>query len=307
MSVSEQSVPTVSSRFKSRLRWWLVRVLRVAAMVYLGLALIMYSIQDKYVFPGMATQGHRDALVPARPATYELVWLKTRSGERIASILGNAQTITGAPVDDARAYPTIIFFYGNGGCVAYSVDVFQHLRRLGANVMIADYPGYGMSSGKPSEAGCYETADAEYDYLQHRADIDPKKIVSAGQSLGGAVAVDLASRRPVAGLITISAFTSLADMARQLIHWVPLSWVLKYRFDNVDKIRDVKCPILIIHGMDDELVPYTSAARLNAAAGGHVTRVNVEDAGHNDIFDVGYVQIYHAIRQLIAPLQPAPK
>ena len=134
-------------------------------------------------------------------------------------------------------WPTIIYFYGNGACMAYSTDVFEHFRRLGANVIIPDFEGYGMSGGKPSEAGCYAAADVAYKYLLSRDDVDSKYIVAIGWSLGAAVAIDLASRRHVAGLVTVSAFTSLRDMAQQFISWLPMSLILKYRFDNEKESR----------------------------------------------------------------------
>jgi pimeloyl-ACP methyl ester carboxylesterase len=91
--------------------------------------------------------------------------------------------------------PTVIFFYGNGACLAYMGEVFNGFRRLGMNVLVPEYPGYGMSGGKPTEKGFYAAADAGYDYLAQRPDIDHDRIDAAGWSMGSAVAVDLASRR----------------------------------------------------------------------------------------------------------------
>jgi len=293
MSSSDLTAPPKPDG-KSRLRWWGVHIIRVSVLVYLGLAAIMFSVQDKFVFPGAAAQGQRDTLIVAN-AGYELVWLRAADGARIAAIFGSALKISGAVLADHRTQPSIIFCYGNGACMAYSTGLFDQLRRLGANVIIADYEGYGMSSGKPSEKGCYAAGNAAYDYLLSRADVDGHKIVMMGQSLGGATAIDLASRRPAAGLITVSAFTSLADMAHKLMPWLPMSWLLKYRFDNIDKIPKITCPILIIHGTMDELVPFNSAKRLEEAAKGKVTRFDVQGAGHNDVFDVGGQQLLFAI------------
>ncbi|MGD0388976.1 MAG: alpha/beta hydrolase [Tepidisphaeraceae bacterium] len=225
-----------------------MRILRIAVLVYLGVALVIFAIQDSLIFPGASTQGQRDAIL-TQGHGYELLSLHTAGGTPIAALFGKALQSDGQPLADVRHRPTVIFFYGNGSCMAHSTDVFNHVRRLGVNIIIPEFEGYGMSAGKPSEKGCYAAADTAYDYVLSRGDIDAKKIVPVGWSLGAAAAMDLASRRPVAGLVTISAFTSLRDMAHQTIPWLPTSLLLKYRFDNVGKLAGISCPILIIHGI----------------------------------------------------------
>jgi len=259
----------------------------MAVLVYLGLAAILFLMQDSYIFPGAATtHGQHDAML-TQGTDNELIALRAADGTQIAALFGTALQSNGQPLADSSKCPTVIYFYGNGACMAYSTDIFDHVRRLGANIIIPDYEGYGMSDGKPSESGCYAAADAAYDYLLGRKDIDPKRIVPMGWSLGGAVAIDLASRRPAVGLVTMSAFTNLRDMAHQVIPWLPVSMILKYRFDNLHKLPEISCPIFIAHGMRDELIPPRMAGRLAAAAKGKVTRYDVMDAGHNDVFDVG--------------------
>jgi uncharacterized protein len=259
----------------------------------------MYSIQAKFIFPGSATtQGAHDAIL-SPGFGYELLTLPTKDGPKIAAIFGGAEQPNGKPLADAGDRPTVIYFYGNGACMAYSTGVLDELRRSGVNCIVPEYPGYGMSPGRPSESGCYAAADAAYDYLIARNDINPKKIVAMGWSLGGAVAIDLASRRDIAGVITLSAFTSMPAIAHQLIPWLPVSLILKYRFDNVDKLAGISSPILIIHGTRDELVPFAMAAKLAAAAKGKVTRYNAEGAGHNDIFETGGQPLLNQINQFL--------
>lgn len=261
----------------------------------------MFSIQDSYIFPGAATQGQRDAML-TQGSDNELLSLRAADGTRIAALFGNALQSNGQPLAESRKCPTVIFFYGNGACMAYSTDVFDHVRRLGANIIIPDYEGYGMSAGKPSESGCYAAADAAYDYLLGRGDIDPKRIVLMGWSLGAAVAIDLASRRPAAGLVTISAFTNLRDMAHQFMPWMPMSMILKYRFDNLEKLAGISCPIFIVQGMQDELIPPRMAGQIAAAAKGNVTRYNVTDARHNDVFDVGGEELWSRLGNFLRRL-----
>ncbi|HEX4055857.1 MAG TPA: alpha/beta hydrolase [Tepidisphaeraceae bacterium] len=299
------SVPASAESIKSgrpnRLRRWGFVTLRIAVLVYLGLAAILFLIQDRYIFPGAATQGQRDAIL-TQGSDNQLLSLRAADGAHIVALFGEALAKDGQPLTDSRKCPTVIFFYGNGACMAYSTDIFDQVRRLGANIIIPDYEGYGMSGGKPSESGCYAAADAAYDYLLGRSDIDPKRIVPMGWSLGAAVAIDLASRRPAAGLVTISAFTNLRDMAHQFIPWMPMSLILKYRFDNLAKLPSISCPIFIVHGMQDELIPPRMAGQLAAAAKGKVTRYNVIDAGHNDIFDVGGIELWTRLSEFLGHL-----
>ncbi len=296
--------PNQSQRSASRARRWALRIVRTALLVYLGVLLVLFELQDHLIFPGSATQGQRDAMV-AGSEGLQLLSLRSPDGVPIAAIFGKALQPDGAEFAGASDRPTVVFLYGNGACMAYCTDIFQIIRKLGVNVIIPDFEGYGMSGGKPSEKGCYAAANAAYDYLLSRGDVNPKKIVAMGWSLGGAAAIDLASRRPVMGIVTISAFTNLADMARQIVRWFPTSFILKYRFDNVRKLAGIDCPILIVHGTEDELVPFAMAPKLAAAAKGNVQRYNVQGAGHNDVFEVGGEELGKRVEEFISGLQTA--
>jgi len=263
------------------------------------------SLQTSVVFPGHVTQGQPSAMVDPRPGT-ELVKLSTTDGEQIVALFGPALTPQGEPDPRAAARPTMLFFYGNGECLNNTLGQFQHFRELGLNVLVPDYVGYGMSTGPPSEVGCYATADAAYEHLVKRRDVDPHKIVIAGWSLGAAVAVDLAARKPSSGLATFSAFTNLVEMSRHAFPLLPAKLLVRYRFDSVTKIGKVSCPILIGHGRRDLLIPYKMSDRLAAAAGGPVTRVCIENAGHGDLFLVGEETIDEALVKLLAEIEARP-
>ncbi|MDP9174301.1 MAG: alpha/beta hydrolase [Planctomycetota bacterium] len=263
-----------------------IRLLRIGLLIYLGLILVFYFLQTSLIFPGAATKGQRDALLHPG-ANYELLMLRAKDGSRIAAIFGKALQPDGQPVADADKRPSVLYFYGNGACMAYSMDIFDHFRRMGVNVIIPDFEGYGMSDGAPSEVGCYAAADAAYDYLLSRADIDHSRFIATGWSLGGAVAIDLASRRPVVGLATFSAFTRMADMAHHIMPYLPTSLFLKFHFDNRAKIKTIAVPTLLAHGTIDDIVPPRMCNELAAVVGGKVTCIRVEGGGHNDIFDVG--------------------
>ena len=256
------------------------------------------SLERILVFPGADSQGRPDAVIPPS-SDYELIALQTRDGTRIVAQFGRALGPAGEAAAGLGAAPTVIFFYGNGAYAAQMGAEFGHFRRLGMNVLLPEYPGYGMSGGRPSEAGCYEAADAAYDYLQRRPGIDRGRIVAAGWSMGSAVAVDLASRRKVAALVTVSAFTTMPDVARALQPWAPVSLLIRSHFDSITKIAAVTCPILIVHGSRDEIVPPIMAGRLAAAARVKVASYTVAGGGHNDVFAAGGDALWESVRRFI--------
>lgn len=208
----------------------------------------------------------------------------------------------GRPDPSAAMRRTMIFFYGNAMCLNYSDSQLEQFRRLGLNVLIPEYVGYGMSSGRPSERGCQATALAAYDYLVDEREVTPGQIIAAGWSLGGAVAIDLASQREVSGLMAFSSFTSGVDMGRRMLPILPVSMLLRHRFDNIQKITKITCPTLIGHGRWDRLIPFAMGEALAKKAGGPVTTLWIDRADHNDFFDVGGEQIDQAILKFVAGL-----
>jgi fermentation-respiration switch protein FrsA (DUF1100 family) len=281
-----------------------MRIARLIALVYLGTSLVLYSFQTRIIFPGQATQGQPFAEVRPRPGT-ELVRLKTQRDEPIVALYGPALTTEGRPHPHAADRPTLIYFYGNAMCLNDSEPEFDRFRRLGLNVIIPEYLGYGMSGGSPSERGCLATADAVYDYLTTARGVDPARIVAAGWSLGGGVAVDLAARKPVGGLIIFCTFTSAVDMAHRLLPMVPVSLLLRHRFDSLRKIPRVRCPILIGHGRRDGIVPFDMGQRLAASAKAPVTTLWVDQAEHNDFYAVAGRGIDQAVTRFVAEHFPA--
>jgi fermentation-respiration switch protein FrsA (DUF1100 family) len=281
-----------------------MRIARILTIVYLGYAAMLFSLQTRMIFPGHETQGQPYAEVRPRPGT-ELVRLKTRQGESIVALFGPALTADGRPDPQAARRPTLLFFYGNGMCLSYSRDEFERFRRLGLNVLIPEYVGYGMSGGSPSERGCQATADAAYEYLVATRGVKPDELVIGGWSLGGAVAVDLASRRPAAGLIMFSSFTGGVEMGRRIAPFLPVSLLLRHRFDNLGKIRSVTCPILIGHGRRDSIVPFDMGKRLAAAAKAPVTTLWIDEADHNDFLDVAGRRLDRAITRFVDELPRA--
>lgn len=281
-------------------------LLLIAVASYLGLVTMLAGFQEALLFPGRVTQGRPEAAVTPS-AGAELLTLATPSGERVAALFGAAMLPDGSPHPRPSDRPTLIYCYGNGMCLAAAQFEFTAFRRMGANVIIPEYLGYGLSGGKPGEGGCNAAASAAYDHLKARSDIDPKRIVACGWSLGGAVAIDLAAREPVAGLITFCTFTSMVDMARSHYPFLPVGLLLRHRFQSESKVRRVTVPFLIGHGDSDEIIPFSMARRLQNAAGGPVTFLEVRGAGHNDFFSIGGPEVFAAMVEFLDKIAANPR
>jgi len=280
-----------------------MRIARLVGVLYLGVVAVFYSLQTRIIFPGASTKGQPSAEVRPRPGA-ELIRLKTRHGERVVALFGPALLLDGRPDPLAVERPTMIYFYGNAMCLNDSTFDLEQFRRLGLNVLIPEYVGYGMSEGSPSEQGCQATALAAYDYLVSTRKVDPRRIIAAGWSVGGAVAIDLASCREVGGLIVFSAFTSAVDMGRRMLPFVPVSLLLRHRFDSIHKIAKVTCPILIGHGRLDPIVPFKMGEELAAKAKAPVTTLWIDRAEHNDFYEVGGRRIGEAIATFVEQFTP---
>ena len=178
---------------------------------------------------------------------------------------------------------TWLWFHGNAGNVSHRLDNLAILhRRLGVDIFIPDYRGYGRSEGQPSEKGTYSDALGALDYLLSQRQADPARIVYFGRSLGAAVAVDLATRRSPGGLVLESPFTSLRDMAKVASPHLPLFLLVRSGYDSLAKIGRVRCPLMVLHGDRDEVVPINQGRRLYQAAQDPKCFYEIPGASHND-------------------------
>lgn len=298
----------LAPRRRSRWKHALWRVARTVVLLYVVLMLTGCFFQEKLIFPGAGrSQGVPELMVQQAPPGAELLELRITQGQKIVALFGPALGPTGIPLTGPEKHPTILYFYGNGMCLADAAQwEFDQFRQLGANVCIVEYPGYGGSDGSPSEQGCYAAAEAAYMHLLTRPEVDPQQIIVGGWSLGGAVACDLASRQSVAGLFMFSSFSSMADVAGHHYPFLPVGLILRHHFRSVDKIGTVKAPILIMHGTSDGVVPFANAQRLKDKAPGQgLTFVPVEGADHNDFYLEGERQVLRELAKLLERLRPA--
>jgi len=170
------------------------------------------------------------------------------------------------PAPSSKPGYAILFCHGNAGNISHRLTKSRLLRPLGLAILLFDYRGYGRSEGTPSEEGTYWDAEAAYRYLVDKKGYSPDRIVLYGESLGAAVALELALRRASRALILESPFTSVPDMGQRIFPYLPLRWLLRYRYDNLAKIPGLREPIFILHSPQDDVVPYEMGRRLFEAA-----------------------------------------
>ena len=168
---------------------------------------------------------------------------------------------------DGKPKSVILYCHGNGGNISYLADFANELRKhLESNVLVFDYAGYGKSEGEPTAPGILEDARSARRWLADHCGVEESDIVVYGQSLGGAVAVDLAAKDGARALIVESSFTSLGDMGRLMFPILPINWLLKENLVSVKKIGDYCGPVFISHGKADETIPFVQGERLFEAA-----------------------------------------
>ncbi len=199
-------------------------------------------------------------------------WIRTADGLRIHAWY--------ATHPQARA--SVVWSHGNGGNIGDRASLLVALAARGLDVLAYDYRGYGKSEGRPTEAGVYLDAEAAFDSeREHRGETVP--IACFGESLGGAVSIRLATRRPCAAVAVVATFTRLSDVAWR--HYGPLAPLAGDRFDSSALVGTLKVPFFCAHGDRDELVPYELGERLYASAAEPKRFLRISGAGHNDVFD----------------------
>lgn len=246
-----------------------ISLISAIACVYIAFVALIYFAQPRLVyFPTRAIVATPDNI----GLLYEDVNLRTHGGVEIH----------GWYVRKKDARWTVLLLHGNGGNISHRLDTLRILHELGVDTLIIDYPGYGKSGGRPDEQGTYDAATAAWQFLAVNA-TNPGKIILFGRSLGGVIAVWLAKRVDPAGLILESTFTSLADMARHHYPFLPVSLISRYDYDAISTAADITVPVLMVHSVQDEIVPFELGAELYDALPGRKAFLEIR-GGHNDGF-----------------------
>ncbi len=254
------------------------RLVRSLLFIYTFFALYVFFRADSMIF------------LP-QPASYEnakdLLKLPVTPTEQISALY----------LPNPEAKYTLLYIHGNAEDLGDIRPLLDRLHRYGFGVFVYDYRGYGTSNGNPSERNAYQDADAAYSYLTQQLKIPPEQIIVYGRSVGGGSAVDLATRQPVGGLILESTFTSAFRVV------VPFPILPFDKFSNLDKLRKVHCPVLVMHGQADETIPIQHGRRLYEAARDPKMSLWVAEAGHNDLDRVAgerYQKTLVAFQRLVA-------
>jgi len=198
----------------------------------------------------------------------------------------------------------LLFLHGNAGNASHRLPNAAEIVRLGCSVLVLDYRGYGLSEGSPTEAGLYADARAGFRYLQEQRGFPEDRIIVFGRSLGGAVAVDLAQERRLAGVILESTFPSIGDVVSNGPGGAWLGSLAGRRFDSAAKIARIRAPLLYFHGDRDEVIRYELGQRLFDAAPEPKAFVTIHGAGHNDLTQVGGRPYFDRIREFLDEVAP---
>lgn len=260
-------------------------------VVVAALLALIWTLQRRLVyFPtsGVPTPGEI-GLTDVEPVTFETIDGISLSGWFFAAS-GPSPRVT------------VLVFNGNAGNRAHRGPLAAALHRHGFQVLLVDYRGYGGNAGTPSENGLAVDGRAARAYLAGRLDVDRSRLVYFGESLGTAVAVDLAVEYPPAALVLRSPFTSLADLGQHHYPFLPVRLLLRDRFAAIDRIRRIRVPLLVIAGGHDRIVPIENSRRLYDAAIAPKTLLVLPDADHNDYELLAGDEMIEAMVRFLQPL-----
>jgi uncharacterized protein len=257
---------------------------------YVGAILVLMLLENWLVY---RPAGPADWTQPPSPLVKD-VEFASAAGDKIHGWWLPHEGATGA----------VLYFHGNAGNLSWRGNTLSILRQqLGEPVLIIDYPGYGKSSGRANEAGCYAAADAAYDWLTKTQGIAAENILLYGASLGGGVAVDLASRKPCRAMILVKTFTSAPDVGQQVLPFLPIRWIMRNRFDSLSKIERCKQPLFMAHGDADRVVPFYQGEQLYDAAPGPKKFLRLPGADHNDPLPY---EFFASLKKFLAESAPQP-
>jgi uncharacterized protein len=284
-------------------------LLRCLGMVALGLGLfyglaclLLYKFQNRVLF--VPTQKIEDT--PANYGlTYKEIWLPIGDqGDR--SVPKDRINAWWIPASSKTA-PTVLYCHGNGHNVGEASELASRFHKMGLSVFAFDYRGYGKSEGAfPSETAVYADAERAWDYLVKDQKIPPQKIVIYGHSLGGAIAINLATHHPEAGgLIAQSSFSSALEMAKR--NWwtaiFPVDVLLNQRFDSIHKVPQLQMPTLYLHGTADTLIPFEMSQRLLKRTRSPKQLKLFPGAGHNNLPQVGGAVYAQTVKDFVTQVE----
>jgi fermentation-respiration switch protein FrsA (DUF1100 family) len=270
----------------------ITRALGKIALFYCQLLLALMALEERLAYP-------RGGLYrPTPQLQFEEVWLTTADGCSLHAWFCPCPARRPSIWTDRR--PVALMFHGNGGELSGRADEIETWQRvLGADVFIFDYRGFGRSDGHPTEPGLYRDSRAAYRWLTDTRKIDPRSILFIGESLGCAVAVELAQHVEYHSLVLHSPFTSLPDAAANVYPWLPVRHIMRNRFPTIERLADCRRPVFISHGVFDRLIPVEHARPLFDLIPAKKELFLLEAKDHNDPRGGDY---YRAVQQFLKPI-----
>ena len=247
MSWNSQSAFLIFQKF-------LLPVIRVLVLAYIGLVIALYFGQSNRVF-----MPRKDVLETPKSIglKFEDIQIRTKDNVNLSAWFVPAKD------KDPIGKGVILFCHGNGGNIGNRVSYLPIFKDLGLATFLFDYRGYGKSEGQPSEEGTYKDVEAAWQYLTQERKIPPQKIMIYGESLGGAIASYIAQtttqqnpQNSAAGLILTSTFTSISDRAAEIYPFLPIRLLSRFSYNSIDRLPNIKIPVLIIHSTEDEIIPF---------------------------------------------------
>lgn len=288
--------------------WWLGSLFALAVFTF-GLAGMFYNAQDFLLYyPNDPPDSREFVLQPSNyKLPYESIKIKNKDGFLIHLFL--------IKQEKSKEVSTLVFLHGNAGNMGQRLsNVSGIYHKLQVNVLMLEYRGYGLSEGTPTESGLYVDAQSALDYLVQREDIDNRRIVIFGRSLGGAVAIDLAAHKDyknkIWALIVENTFTSIPEMARIILRWKCLNWmplfIHKNKYLSINKMGNIMMPTLIMCGSNDTLVPPSMAKVLfDKCKTSYKHLVIISGGGHNDTWTCR--EYYPSVQKFLLDVPAMPK
>ena len=227
--------------------WWSIILIIFAAYVIIGLSL--YFMQSTFLY-------HPAEEIVYNPGNINLGY------EDITIETSDSVKINGWFVPAENSKLTVLFCHGNAGNMAHRLDTINFFNELGLNCLVFDYRGYGLSEGKPSEQGTYLDAQAAWQWLTEKKNINSENIIIFGRSLGGSIAAQLATSTNPKGLVLESCFTSYVDVGKKFYPYMPVNLFASFSYDTREYITKIKCPLMIIHSRADEIIPFEFGLKL---------------------------------------------
>lgn len=256
----------------------LLRLVRSTLIIYALFAVGIYFFGDRLIFQPQPTSYQE---------TDELFKITTADGKQLAAL----------HLKNPEAKYTILYSHGNASDLGTSRSRMENIRQAGFSVFAYDYRGYGINNGTASEKGVYRDIEAAYQYLTEKLNLSPNQIVVHGQSVGGGPSAYLAAQEPIAGLILESSFTKIFRVL------LPFPILPFEKFPNIDRLAQVNCPVLIMHGQADEIIAFEHGEALFQAAPGPKQSFWIPGAGHNDVQEVAGSSYRQALQNFIPMIE----